>query len=117
MALILCDERSLSEAAEQQLSLAARHTDLVLLPVSDPLDHHLPAAGPLRFAQGDSVLELDTLDTALTTAYQQQANQRRERWAHLSLRLGIPLLPLSTSSDLVDQLRQHLHQHQPGYQQ
>lgn len=117
MALILCDERSLSEAAEQQLALASRHTDLVLLPVSDPLDHRLPAAGFLRFAQHDTELEIDTLNGTLSNAYLQQAKQRRERWTRLSQRLGIPLLPLSTSHDLIEQLRKHLHQHQPGYQQ
>jgi uncharacterized protein (DUF58 family) len=31
--------------------LLSRHCDLLLLPVSDPLDHALPAAGLLRFAQ------------------------------------------------------------------
>lgn len=40
--LVLCDERTLNDVAEQQLSLIARHTDLVLLPLSDPLDHALP---------------------------------------------------------------------------
>ncbi|MBF3171416.1 DUF58 domain-containing protein, partial [Pseudomonas aeruginosa] len=45
--LVLCDERTLNDVAEQQLSLIARHTDLVLLPLSDPLDHALPAAGLL----------------------------------------------------------------------
>ncbi|TWI53870.1 uncharacterized protein DUF58 [Pseudomonas duriflava] len=116
LALVLCDERSLTDAAEQQLSLAARHSDLVLLPVSDPLDHRLPEAGFLRFAQGQAELDIDTRDPALQQAYQQQAQQRQARWTQLSRRLGIPLLPLSTAYDLVDQLRLHLHQHQPGYQ-
>ncbi|MEG6777266.1 DUF58 domain-containing protein, partial [Pseudomonas aeruginosa] len=47
--LVMCDERTLNDVAEQQLSLISRHTDLVLLTLSDPLDHALPAAGLLRF--------------------------------------------------------------------
>ncbi|MBT9531632.1 MAG: DUF58 domain-containing protein, partial [Pseudomonas sp.] len=35
LAVVLCDERALSDGAEQQLSLLARHTDLLLLPVAD----------------------------------------------------------------------------------
>src|SRR3989338_5513272 len=51
LVIVLCDERALSDGSEQQLTLLARHTDLLLLPLSDPLDHDLPAAGLLRFAE------------------------------------------------------------------
>ena len=40
---------------------------------------------------------------------------RRERWQRLALRLGVPLLPLTTQEELVEQLRNLLEQHQPGY--
>ena len=44
--------------------------------------------------------------------------QRRHSWdvmLQLAQRLGVPLLPLSTQEDLVEQLRDLLEQHQPGY--
>ena len=94
--LVLCDERTLNDVAEQQLSLIARHTDLVLLPLSDPLDHALPAAGLLRFREGAADLELDTHADELRQAYREQAEARRARWQRLAQRLGVPLLPLST---------------------
>ncbi len=65
LVIVICDERALTEGAEQQLSLLSRHCDLLLLPVSDPLDHALPAAGLLRFAERGAQLELDTLDAEL----------------------------------------------------
>ncbi|MBF3154823.1 DUF58 domain-containing protein, partial [Pseudomonas aeruginosa] len=74
--LVLCDERTLNDVAEQQLSLIARHTDLVLLPLSDPLDHALPAAGLLRFREGAADLELDTHADELRQAYREQAEAR-----------------------------------------
>ena len=43
------------------------------------------------------------------------AEARRARWQRLAQRLGVPLLPLSTQEDLVEQLRDLLEQHQPGY--
>ncbi|MGG1968255.1 DUF58 domain-containing protein [Pseudomonas aeruginosa] len=113
--LVLCDERTLNDVAEQQLSLIARHTDLVLLPLSDPLDHALPAAGLLRFREGAADLELDTHADELRQAYRELAEARRARWQRLAQRLGVPLLPLSTQEDLVEQLRDLLEQHQPGY--
>ncbi|QKE62919.1 DUF58 domain-containing protein [Aquipseudomonas campi] len=114
LAIILCDERTLGDAAEQQLTLLARHTDLLLLPVSDPLDHALPAAGLLRFFEHGAQLELDTHNPDLRAAYHALGEQRRARWQRLAQKLGVPLLPLSTGSDLVEQLREHLTNQQRG---
>lgn len=114
MVIIICDERALSDTAEQQLVLLARHTDLLLLPVSDPLDHELPDAGLLRFAEQGALLELDTRSSDLRSAYREQAELRHSRWLRLSQKLGVPLLPLNTTQDLVEQLRDHLSTPQAG---
>ena len=113
LAIVLCDERALSDSAEQQLSLLARHTDLLLLPLSDPLDHELPAAGLLRFSQRDAELELDTHDSDIRLAYRQVAQARSERWKLLAQKLGIPLMPLNTQSPALEQLRAHLQALRP----
>ena len=114
LAIIVCDERALNDSAEQQLSLLARHTDLLLLPVSDPLDHDLPNAGLLRFVERGAQLELDTRGDDLRVAYSGMAEQRRARWQRLAQKLGVPLLALSTAHDLVDQLREQLTGPQAG---
>lgn len=36
LVIVICDERALSDSAEQQLSLLSRHCDLLMLPLSDP---------------------------------------------------------------------------------
>ena len=114
LAVIICDERTLGDTAEQQLALLARHVDLLLMPLSDPLDHALPAAGLLRFAQGNARLELDSHDAGLRQAWRQQGQARSERWQRLSDRLRSPLMPLGTQRELVEQLREHLGIQQPG---
>ena len=101
-------ERALSDNAEQQLSLLARHTDLLLLPMSDPLDHALPAAGLLRFTQGGMQLEVDSHNGDLRQAYRAQAQAREARWQRLAQKLGVPLLPLSTQFELIEQLQEQL---------
>ncbi|MDZ5602256.1 DUF58 domain-containing protein [Pseudomonas sp. RP23018S] len=115
LAIVVCDERALSEQAEQHLSMLSRHCDLLLMPVSDPLDHALPAAGLLRFAQRGAQLELDTLDASLRQAYHQQAQARIERWEVLTQKLRVVLMPLTTRSDLIEQLREHLSAQRPGH--
>lgn len=114
LVVILCDERTLSDSSEQQLVLLARHTDLLLLPVSDPLDHALPISGLLRFADGDAQLEVDTEDTDLQHSYRAQAQARQARWQRLAQKLGVPLLSLSTAVELVEQLREHLNNLRSG---
>lgn len=109
LVVILCDERTLNDTAEQQLALLARHTDLILLPLNDPLDHALPSAGLLSFAEGEAELELDTQDEHLRNSYRELADARRSRWQRLAQKLGVPLLPLSTRFELVEQLRDQLH--------
>ncbi len=112
LAVVISSESALTTNAEQQLWLLGRHVDLVLLPVVDPLEQRLPVAGLLSFVQGTQRLELDTHDSTLRHRYQQQANLRRQRWEQLATRLGEPLLPLETPQAVVDQLQQHLSQHQ-----
>ena len=114
LAIVICDERALSDSAEQQLSLLSRHCDLLLLPLSDPLDHALPAAGLLRFAQRDAQLELDTLNFELRQAYRAQAEARQARWELLAQKLRILMMPLSTQGDMVEQLREYLNPKRAG---
>jgi uncharacterized protein (DUF58 family) len=114
LAVIICDERALGDSSEQQLILLARHTDLLLLPISDPLDHALPAAGLLRFAERGAQLELDTHDASLRQAYRAQGEARQARWQRLAQKLGVPLLALSTQREMIEQLRDHLNAQRPG---
>jgi len=113
LVIVLCDERALSDAAEQQLSLLSRHCDLLLLPLSDPLDRALPAAGLLRFAERGAQLELDTLDPELRQAYRAQGEARAARWELLAQKLRVLLLPLSTQREMVEQLQEHLNAQRP----
>ena len=113
LVIVLCDERALSDSSEQQLTLLARHTDLLLLPVSDPLDHALPEAGLLRFADRGAQLELDTYAPDILQAYRAQGEARTARWQRLAQKLGVPLLPLGTQAGMVEQLRDHLNAQRP----
>lgn len=114
LVVVLCDERALSDTAERQLLLLGRHSELLLMPLSDPLDHALPAAGLLRFAQDGAQLELDTHDSALRQAYHALGQARQARWQRLAERLGSLLMPLSTQFELVEQLRERLQPRPAG---
>lgn len=114
LVVVVCDERALTDAAEQQLSLLSRHCDLILLPLSDPLDHALPAAGLMRFAERGAQLELDTLNYDLRQAYRAQAEARIARWELLAQKVRALLMPLSTQNEMIEQLREFLNAKRPG---
>ena len=86
---------------------------LLLLPLSDPLDHALPNAGLLRFTEQGAQLELDTQDPNLRQAYRSLADARQARWQRLAQKLGVPLLALSTQREMIEQLREHLNTQRP----
>ncbi|UVE16455.1 DUF58 domain-containing protein [Pseudomonas sp. LS44] len=113
LVIVLCDERALTDSTEQQLTLLARHTDLVLFPLSDPLDHALPAAGLLNFNERGAQIELDTHNSELRQAYRSLGEARETRWQRLAQKLGVPLLPLNTQTELVEQLRDYLNAQRP----
>lgn len=114
LAIVICDERALSDGAEQQLSLLSRHCDLLLLPVSDPLDHALPAAGLLRFVQRGRQMDIDTLNPEMRLAYRALSEARITRWERLAQKLRVLLMPLSTQSEMIEQLREYLNPQRPG---
>ena len=67
----------------------------------------------LRFAERGAQLELDTLNFDLRQAYKAQAEARIARWELLAQKLRVLLMPLSTQSEMVEQLREYLNPQRP----
>ena len=78
------------------------------------MNNPLPAAGLLRFAERGAQLELDTLNYDLRQAYRAQGEARIARWALLAQKLSVMLMPLSTQSEMIEQLREYLNAKRPG---
>jgi len=81
-------------------SLRQRH-DVVLLPVDDPADHELPAMGPVIFSNAaGELLEVDTDNEAGRQAFRDDWEQRREELQQLAYRLGLGMIPVSTTDEI-----------------
>jgi hypothetical protein len=59
-------------------------------------------------------LELDTLKPDLRQAYRAQGEERTTRWDLLAQKLRVLLIPLSTQSEIVEQLDAYLKAQGPG---
>lgn len=92
-------------------SLKQRH-DVVLLPVDDPADRDLPAMGQVVFSNAaGELLEVDTDNEAGRKSFREDWELRREELRQLCSRLGLGLIPVSTTDDihriLIDGLRKY----------
>ena len=103
--ILICNERHLNEETSQLLRRLAEHTELILVPISDPLEHHLPNLAQASFCMGEQSMSIDTGAAQLRQQWHLQGQQYQHAWQTLALQLGAPLLPLSTDQPLLQQLQ------------
>lgn len=108
LVFLLSDFRHLTEQAESHLSQIARHNDVVLIHISDPLENRLPPPGRYRFSDGVSTVSLDTGDKHLQHHYQQRRREHVEHLERLCKRNRMFMLPVSTQDNIVHKLQTSL---------
>ncbi len=96
---LLSDFRSLGASAEAHLVQLARHNDVVLIAIHDPLERRLPPPGRYRLTDGRRTLTIDTGNRLLKQRYSERF-QRHQAWLRdLCRRAGIHLLSCDTDQD------------------
>ena len=109
---LITDGNGLNPETRRHITRLAEHNDVLTAFIFDPLEKDIPAAGRLRFADGDGQLDADTSDKKLRTAFQNEFEQRLEQMQSASRRFSMPLLPLDTCSPVSEQIRDALGHHQ-----
>jgi uncharacterized protein (DUF58 family) len=105
---LISDFRHMEPGMQAVLSTLARHNDIVMLFIHDPLEHQLPPAGFYRVSDGDRELTLDTRNKNNRQLYQQRFAQHREQLHQLCNKLGIFFLDISTEHALLERLQKGL---------
>lgn len=93
---LISDFRGLDGEAENYLALLARHCELGLIQVFDPLEGGLPAEGRYRFTDTQRDVLLDAGDSALRQQYRQPFLNRQASLERLSRKLRLTWLACST---------------------
>jgi uncharacterized protein (DUF58 family) len=99
--VMLSDFRDLSTPAEQQLMHLARHNQLVLMNLYDPIERTLPASGLYRFRHADVDVSIDTADTTQVHNYEQRFATRHQQLHRLATSSGIRCVDCVTTDDPV----------------
>lgn len=94
--VIISDFRGLNQEVENYLSLLARHCDVALIQVFDPLESHLPDKGRYRLTDAVRELFFDSSDLNRAKAYRQRFQLRQTQLRQLSLKLRLDCLFCST---------------------
>jgi uncharacterized protein (DUF58 family) len=108
--VIFSDFDGIDEETHRLLSRIARHNDLILTLVYDPMAEALPRGG--RLVMSDGALQID-VDLGRSSTHEALASfssgrlQRIRDWQH---ELGIAVLPLSAGEETVGQVRRLMGQ-------
>jgi len=109
---LITDGDGINTETRKYISRLSEHNDVLTAFIFDPLERDMPAAGRLRFADGEGQLEADTSDKKLRRAFQSEFEQRLEWMQSASRRFSIPVLSLQTTLPVTEQIRDALGHHQ-----
>ncbi len=97
--ILLSDFAGLNGQGPAHISQLARHNDLVLVDIHDPLEAELPPPGRYRVSDGQRFVGMETGDNALRQRYRRHYAARRTELQQLCRRHAATLLPLATGDD------------------
>jgi uncharacterized protein (DUF58 family) len=98
---LISDFRGLDASCEPHLSQLAKHCDVVLIMVSDPLESTLPKNGHYRFTDGFTDVTLNTANPQRLENYQQRFQQQQLKLHQLAKKRTIHSYFCSTHDDPV----------------
>lgn len=105
---ILSDFADFSRAAQSYLAGVAKHSEVMAVFLSDPLERRLPPPGQYRVVSGSDEIAIDTRARGARADYRHAFEERVELMDRFCQRYGVHLLPMSTDDDPVGCLQQAL---------
>jgi len=106
--ILLSDFADFNEQGSAQLAQLARHNELLLLDIHDPIERELPPPGQYRLSDGKNFMTLASGNQRLRERYQSHFVERRHVLQQLCSRYRMSLLPLSTDDEPLRALQQGL---------
>ena len=96
------------------LTRIARHNDVLVVFVFDPLEGTFPSAGRLTASDGGRLLSFDSHRSSFRAEFQREFEGLREEARKFLLTRETPVLPLSTTEETMKQIARALGSRLPG---
>jgi uncharacterized protein (DUF58 family) len=109
---VISDFHDLDRDSEKHLFELARHNDVTLIEVTDPLELELPPPGMYPVTDGSQRIQLDAGDSRLREQFRKSQQQRRQWLQSTATKQRLSLLSFSTRDDIVAKLIRHYGQRQ-----
>ncbi len=106
--ILLSDFANFDAATESNLAQLARHSEITLLHIYDPLEASLPPPGRYRLSDGAAELVMDTADARYRASYAEKFTAHVDHLRSFSRRHRISYLSCRTDQDPVTVLRKEL---------
>jgi uncharacterized protein (DUF58 family) len=94
----------------KRLSRIARHNDVLVVIIQDPLEAALPDAGSKIFGASDLQLEVNTGSQSLRESYRADFAKRLDDARHFLIQREVPVMPVRTNEEVALQIRRQLGQ-------
>lgn len=103
---VVSDAYGMNPETKRLITLLSAHNDVINTLVYDPLEVEFPDAGRLTMAEGGLQLEVNTSAGKLREKFAEDFKERMERIQNISRGRSIPLLPIETTHEVPEQLRE-----------
>ncbi|MFT5904599.1 MAG: hypothetical protein ACI9E1_000184 [Cryomorphaceae bacterium] len=105
---VITDMLGADAESRRLMTKLARHNDVIVGFVYDPLEEELPESGKMVFSKGDSQLQVDTSDRQLREGYATAFVDRLAKARKILIQRAVPLVSISTADDPVKQIQSQL---------
>lgn len=110
---IVSDFHDFDAACEQQLFELARHTDVTLVHVFDPLERQLASNATLTISDGQSRCRIPANERRFQQAYHENYQKHLQDLTRSCQRLNLSLLSYATNDDIQHLLRERFGKNSP----
>jgi uncharacterized protein (DUF58 family) len=105
---LITDGAGANAETVQLITEVTAQNDALVVFISDPLEENLPDIGRVVAADAGQQIEVDSSATRLRTDFASEFRGRQKAVANFSRRRAIPVIPLSTARDSVEQFHELL---------
>lgn len=105
---LISDFRHMDDSMQSSLAQLARHNDIVMLFISDPLEATLPPAGYYRVSNGIDETGINTRNEMTRKKYQHRFEEHENNLRLLCQKLGMFFLNIPTDQALISSLQKGL---------
>ena len=105
---MVSDFREMNDSAYSNLANIARHNDIVLVHIYDPIETDLPLSGNYKVTDGNTTVQIDAGSRKVRQQYHQRFEQRLNKIQQFCRKNRIFMLSISTAGDSLQQLQQGL---------